>query len=77
MWSQMKYQCEKCSFHWEGTSYTFDKVREHEKTHVQKLESIRCKVCNARKLDQKNTNDQWECNVCGNQLNANGQVISS
>jgi hypothetical protein len=24
----MKYQCEKCAFHWEGTSYTFEKVRE-------------------------------------------------
>ena len=29
----MKYQCDKCSFHWIGTSYTFDEVREHEKTH--------------------------------------------
>jgi len=77
MGSQMKYQCEKCSFRWEGTSYTFEKVREHEKTHVQKLKSIRCKVCNNRKLDQKTPNGQWECNICGNLLNANGQVISS
>jgi len=31
----MKYQCKKCSFKWEGTSYTFDIVREHEKTHME------------------------------------------
>jgi hypothetical protein len=30
----MKYQCEKCNFHWIGTSYTFDEVREHEKIHL-------------------------------------------
>jgi hypothetical protein len=32
----MKYQCKECSFQWEGTSYTFEKVREHEKTHLRK-----------------------------------------
>ena len=32
----MKYQCNECDFHWEGTSYTFDEVREHEKTHLKK-----------------------------------------
>jgi hypothetical protein len=32
----MKYQCKECSFQWEGTSYTFDDVREHEKTHLVK-----------------------------------------
>ena len=31
----MKYQCKYCDFKWEGTSYTFDKVREHEKTHLK------------------------------------------
>lgn len=73
----MKYQCEKCSFHWEGTSYTFEKVREHEKTHIQNLKSIRCKVCNTSRLDQKTSDGSWECNICGNLLNADGQVISS
>lgn len=34
----MKYQCKECAYQWEGTSYTFDKVREHEKTHVEKIE---------------------------------------
>ncbi|EIJ66528.1 hypothetical protein BD31_I2086 [Candidatus Nitrosopumilus salaria BD31] len=29
----MKYQCSVCDFSWEGTSYTFDQVREHDKTH--------------------------------------------
>jgi len=27
----MKYNCKECDFQWEGTSYTFEKVREHEK----------------------------------------------
>ncbi len=33
---KMKYQCSECDFHWIGTSYTFDEVREHEKTHLKK-----------------------------------------
>jgi ribosomal protein L37AE/L43A len=73
----MKYQCEKCSFHWEGTSHTFEKVREHEKTHVLNLKSRRCKVCNTRRFDQKTSYGPWECKICGNLLNADGQVISS
>ena len=28
--NKMKYPCSKCNFHWVGTSYTFDEVREHE-----------------------------------------------
>ena len=32
----MKYQCKKCDFHWVGTSYTYDEVHEHEKTHLKK-----------------------------------------
>ena len=32
----MKYQCKECNFQWEGTSYTFGEVREHEKTHLEK-----------------------------------------
>ena len=32
----MKYRCSECDFNWEGTSYTFDEVREHEKTHLKK-----------------------------------------
>lgn len=35
----MKYQCKECDFQWEGTVDTFDKVREHEKTHLEKNES--------------------------------------
>jgi hypothetical protein len=29
----MKWDCPECNFHWEGTVNTFDKVRDHEKTH--------------------------------------------
>lgn len=32
----MKYQCKDCNYHWEGTSYTFNEVTEHEKTHLKK-----------------------------------------
>ncbi|WP_158641232.1 hypothetical protein [Candidatus Nitrosopumilus salaria] len=35
--NKMKYQCSKCDFHWTGTSYTFDEVREHEKSHLEEL----------------------------------------
>jgi len=35
----MKYQCTKCDFRWEGTSYTFDIVQEHEKNHLKKNKS--------------------------------------
>jgi ribosomal protein L37AE/L43A len=42
----MKYNCKKCDFKWEGTSYTFDKVREHEKIHSDdiKLKTARVKI---------------------------------
>lgn len=33
--NKMKYSCKYCDFIWEGTSYTFDIVREHEKTHPE------------------------------------------
>lgn len=74
---KMKYDCEQCSFHWEGTSYTFDQVREHEKRHTKIAITNRCKVCNTRNVDQSNTNGIWECEKCGNFLDSNGQVIST
>ena len=42
----MKYQCKQCNFYWEGTSYTFDKVREHEKIHLynNKSKTLRMKI---------------------------------
>lgn len=78
--NKMKYSCNQCDFNWEGTSYTFDEVREHEKTHLNKIISIRCKVCNATKIqnsDQMNSNEKWECKTCGNVLDGNGHVIVS
>ena len=83
----MKYNCKQCDFKWDGTSYTFDKVREHEKTHLEnnelkrsnnKISSGRCRVCNTAKVvnpDQTNKDDKWECNTCGNFLDAYGKVI--
>ncbi|MFB5636029.1 hypothetical protein [Candidatus Nitrosopumilus sediminis] len=35
----MKYNCKDCSFQWEGTVDTFEKVREHEKTHSNNIQS--------------------------------------
>ncbi|MHA7647433.1 hypothetical protein [Nitrosopumilus sp. S4] len=37
----MKYSCKECNFKWEGTSYTFDKVRDHEKTHVANVIKVK------------------------------------
>lgn len=74
----MKYQCKSCSFKWEGTSYTFDEVRDHEKTHL-KNKTIRCKVCNALKnmINMKNNSGKkWECQNCGNILDMNGLISS-
>jgi len=34
----MKYNCKECDFQWEGTVDTFEKVREHEKKHLEKNE---------------------------------------
>lgn len=42
--------------------------------------SIRCKVCNASRtanVDQTNDDNKWECNTCGNLLDALGKVIPS
>ncbi len=33
----MKYSCKDCTFHWEGWMDTFEKVLDHEKTHLKKL----------------------------------------
>ncbi len=74
----MKYQCKSCSFKWEGTSYTFDEVLDHEKTHL-KNKTIRCKVCNALKNMiniKNNSGKKWECQNCGNILDINGLISS-
>ena len=42
--------------------------------------TIRCKVCNASKIvntDSINDDDEWECNTCGNLLDAHGKIIQS
>jgi len=31
----MKYNCKNCNYHWEGNSDTFQKVLDHEKTHLK------------------------------------------
>jgi len=33
--NKMKYICNQCDFNWEGTSYTFDVVRQHEKDRLE------------------------------------------
>ena len=41
--NKMKYSCSQCDFKWDGTSHTFDKVRGHEKIHLEnnKLKRLR------------------------------------
>jgi len=83
----MKYNCKECNFQWEGTVNTFDKVREHEKEHLEKNEltpkvskiiTIRCKVCNTSNVtvDQTKSNCTLECKTCGNVLDLQGNVIN-
>ena len=45
-----------------------------------KIMSLRCKVCNASKITHTEdiTPDvNWECQSCGNMLDAKGHVITS
>ena len=44
-----------------------------------KTMTMRCKVCNTSKsvkIDQTNSNVNWECQTCGNLLDVNGNVIT-
>jgi len=41
--------------------------------------SIRCKVCNTPKIlnvSKLKSNTTWECQTCGNQLDAEGHVVT-
>ena len=40
--------------------------------------SVRCKVCNATKIvtTKTNSNVNWECQTCGNTVDANGNIVS-
>jgi hypothetical protein len=41
--------------------------------------SIRCKVCNSSKVSKAgmvNSNVSWECENCGNILDANGNIAT-
>ncbi|MDH3361544.1 MAG: hypothetical protein OEL56_04005 [Nitrosopumilus sp.] len=40
--------------------------------------SIRCKVCNTTKIVDAKTNSHvnWECQTCGNTVDAHGNVVS-
>lgn len=40
---KMKYKCKKCNYRWEGNSDTFQKVLDHEKTHLKISSVIRGK----------------------------------
>ena len=47
MWqNKMKYHCKQCDFNREGTSNIFDKVCEHEKIHLKKIEEKRTRMKN-------------------------------
>ena len=40
--------------------------------------SVRCKICNASKIENTKTNSDvnWECQTCGNIVDANGNIVS-
>jgi len=40
--------------------------------------SVRCKVCNTSKIvnTKTNSNVNWECQTCGNMVDACGNVVS-
>jgi len=41
--------------------------------------SIRCKVCNTSKITNEKhakSNEEWECQICGNSLDTDGNVIT-
>lgn len=41
--------------------------------------SIRCKVCNSSKVlknSESDSNENWECQVCGNILDSKGFIVS-
>ena len=41
--------------------------------------SMRCKVCNTSRItgNQINSDAKWECETCGNLLDANGYVVTA
>jgi hypothetical protein len=41
--------------------------------------SMRCKVCNTSRItnsDQTSSDAKWECQTCGNLLDASGNVVT-
>jgi len=44
--NKMKYRCSQRGFKRDETSHTFDKVREHEKTHLENNELRRLRTNN-------------------------------
>ena len=47
---------------------------------TERKTSMRCKVCNALKIlnaDKLNSNSNWECETCGNLIDATGHVVST
>ena len=72
-----------------GTSYTFDKVHEHEKTHPENSELKRSSskmISNLRRIyntikntnaDQINNDGKLKCKTYGNLIDEQGNVITS
>ncbi len=56
----------------------YGKKKQH--FNWNEIMSIRCKVCNASKItnsDKTISNVNWECQTCGNLLDANGYIVTS
>jgi len=42
--------------------------------------SVKCKVCNTSRISDGNqlmSDEKWECHICGNLLDVNGNIHSS
>ena len=66
-----------CAWSWKNTP---ERQQSGNARDENKIMSMRCKVCNSSKTantDQTNDDDGWECNTCGNLLDAHGKVIQS
>ena len=62
-----------------GNTKKFIQAQTKKYIQEKKIMSIRCKVCNSSKISNKNivnSTVSWECQNCGNVLDANGFVVT-
>jgi transcription elongation factor Elf1 len=58
--------------------FIWEKIKDNVQDKNEMM-SMRCKVCNTSKIsnaDIVNSNVTWECQNCGNILDANGRIAT-